>query len=393
LYTSFTGKSLICGLAKPIILNMNTFILWDQSAELFSWGSFTLRWDGVLLLVAFLVGKQMLTYFYKTENKSRKDADVLVTYLVIAAFISSRLGHALFYQPELWKRPLSIFLPFEFKPFQLVGMSGFSSIGAVIGILVAIWLYSRKKKDGQNFLQTLDRVSIISLWIAALILVGSFLNSKIEGKPTSSFVGTVFTNPIAKGILELPCCIMRNPGGKNPLTKVVALKDNKQPSETNTGFKSIVFYLFIKPGTTQRVVEEFLQGDVKTYLYEMSQFVVEPGTKPLQYTIFNEPNGDIEVRVATIGIARHPVQLYESISTLFLLAVLFWYWNKHKLNLHQGTIAGICLITFWALRFMFEFLKQDQASFLIGLGINKSQILCIPLIMIGAAILFVSRKE
>lgn len=369
------------------------YILWDKSAELFSWGSFTLRWDGVLLLLAFLVGKQVLTYIYKTENKPSKDADVLVTYLVIAVFLSSRVGHALFYQPELWKKPLSIFLPFEFKPFQLVGMSGFSSVGAVIGILLATWLYSRKKKVGQNFLQTLDRVSILSVWIAALILVGSFLNSKTEGKPTNSFVGAVFTNPIAKGILELPCCIMRNPGGKNSLTKVVALKGNKQPSEPNTGFTSIAFYLFFKPGTTQRVVEEFLQGDVKTYLYDMPQLVYEPGTKPLTYTIFNEPNGDIEVRVATIGIARHPVQLYESISSLILLAVLFWYWIKHKLNLQAGTIAGLCMVTFWTLRFMFEFFKQDQVSFISDFGINKTQILCIPLILIGVGILIVSKRE
>lgn len=378
---------------KPISVSMNSFILWDKSAELFSLGSFTLRWDGVLLLLAFLVGKQMFTYIYKTENKTSKDADVLITYLVIAVFFGSRLGHALFYQPELWKKPLSIFLPFEFKPFQLVGMTGFSSAGAAIGVLLATWLYSRKKKAGQNFLQTLDRVSILSLWIAALILVGSFLNSKIEGKPTNSFVGTVFTNPIAKGILELPCCIMRNPGGKNSLTKVVAVTDKNQISEPNTGYTSIAFYLFFKSGTTQRVVEEFLQGDVKTYLYDRSELVYESGTKPLTYTIFNEPNGDIEARVVTIGIARHPVQLYEAVFTFLLLLIVIWSWYKHKLNLQAGIIAGVCMILFWVFRFMFEFLKQDQASFISGIGINKSQVVCIPLILIGFVILFISKRE
>ena len=34
---------------------MNSYILWDKNAELFSWGSFTLRWDGLLLLLAFIV--------------------------------------------------------------------------------------------------------------------------------------------------------------------------------------------------------------------------------------------------------------------------------------------------------------------------------------------------
>jgi len=378
---------------KPISVSMNIFILWDKSAELFSLGSFTLRWDGVLLLLAFLVGKQMFTYLYKKENKTSKDADVLITYLVIAVFFGSRLGHALFYQPDLWKKPLSIFLPFEFKPFQLVGMTGFSSAGAVIGVLLVTWLYSRKKKAGQNFLQTLDRVSLLSLWVAALILVGSFLNSKIEGKPTNSFVGTVFTNPIAKGILELPCCIMRNPGGKNSLTKVVAVTDKNQVSEPNTGYTSIAFYLFFKSGTTQRVVEEFLQGDVKAYLYDRKELVYEPGTKPLKYTIFNEPNGDIEARVVTVGIARHPVQLYEAVFSFLLLLIVIWFWYKYKLNLQAGIIAGVCMVLFWVSRLMFEFLKQDQASFISGIGINKSQVVCIPLILIGFVILFISKRE
>ena len=373
---------------------MNSYILWDKTAELFSWGSLTLRWDGLMLLLAFIVGKQMFAYIYKKENKPTKDVDLLITYLVIAVFICSRLGHVIFYQPELWHKPVSIFLPVEFKPtIHITGMTGFSSFGGVIGILIAIWFYSRKKKEGQHFLQLLDRVSILSLWIAALILVGSFLNSEIKGKPTNSSLGTLFINPVTKGILQLPCCIMRNPGGKNPLNKVVALNDKKQPSEINTGYKSVALYLFFKSGTTQRVVDEFMQGDVKAYLYNMSKLIYEPGTKPLNYTIFTEPNGDFEARVGTIGVTRYPVQLFESFSSLLLLGILFWYWNKHKLNLSAGRIAGLSMIMFWSFRFMYEFLKEDQSSFIVGLGINKGQVLCVPLILIGVVILFISKRR
>jgi prolipoprotein diacylglyceryltransferase len=373
---------------------MNSYILWDKNAELFSWGSFTLRWDGLMLLLAFLVGKQLLAYIYKKENKPVKDVDLLITYLVIAVFIFSRLGHVIFYQPELWHKPLAIFLPIEFKPtLHITGMTGFSSFGGVVGILIAIWFYVQKKKEGQHFLQLLDRVSILSVWIAALILLGSFLNSEIKGKPTNSSIGTIFINPVTKGILQLPCCIMRNPGGKNPLNKVIALNDKKQASEINTGYKSVALYLFFKAGTTQRVVDEFMQGDVKSYLYNMSKLIYEPGTKPLNYTIFTEPNGDFEARVGTIGIARYPVQLFESLSSLLLFALLFWYWNKHKLNLSAGRIAGFCMIMFWGIRFMYEFLKEDQSFFISGLGINKGQTLCIPLILIGVVILFVSKRR
>ena len=134
-------------------------------------------------------------------------------------------------------------------------------------------------------------------------------------------------------------------------------------------------------------------GDVKTYLYDRSQVVYESGEEPLHYAIFNEPNGDFEVRVRTIGIARHPVQLFEAITSLLLFVLLFWYWNKHKLYLSAGRIAGLCMLMFWGFRFMYEFIKEDQSSFIVGMGINKGQTLCIPLILIGAVILFISKKK
>ena len=370
------------------------YILWDKSADIFSWNQFTLRWDGLLLIVAFIVGKSILTYIYKKEGKPKTNVDILITYLVVAVFIGARLGHVIFYQPQLWAKPLGIFLPLDFKPsLHLTSLVGFSSHGAVVGILVALWLYSRKKKETHYFLYVLDRVSILTVLIAAFILPGSFLNSEVKGKPTNTAFGTVFTKPITKGILQLPCCIMRNPGGKNPLNKVIATKENKEPARTENGHHSVALYLFFKSGTVGKVVDEFMVGDVKTYLYDKSQLVYESGEEPLHYAIFNEPNGDFEVRVRTIGIARHPVQLYESFSSLLLFAFLFWYWYTDKSTLSSGRLFGVSMIVFWSIRFMFEFLKNDQSSFMVGLGINKGQTLCMPLILIGVVTLFVSQRR
>ncbi|HMI64401.1 MAG TPA: prolipoprotein diacylglyceryl transferase family protein, partial [Cyclobacteriaceae bacterium] len=230
----------------------------------------------------------------------------------------------------------------------------------------------------------------------------------IEGKPTGSATGTVLIKPVTEGMLQVPCCIMRNPGGKNPLTQVIARKDKDiakkdftaeaQSREggvegTEKGHHSIVLYLFFKPGTPQKIVEEFQIGDVKTYLYDMSQVVYEPGTEPLHYTIFQEPNGDFEARVRTTGVARYPVQLFESATSLLLFAFLFWYWNQHKLNLPSGRISGFCMTLFWSLRFVYEFLKEDQVSFIKGIGLNKAQFLCIPLILFGITLLVFSYRK
>src|SRR6266850_5467282 len=193
---------------------MISYILWDQSAKLFSWGQLTFRWNGFLLILAFIIGRQILVYIHTKESKPAKDVDILATYLIIASFLGARLGHVIFYQPLLWSRPLAIFFPFEFKPaFHFTGMTGFSIHGAALGILCAIWLYGGKKKPGQRFPEVLDRISIVAAWIAVPLLIGSYLNSEIEGKPTDSAAGTVLINPVTSGLLQLPCCMMRIPGG------------------------------------------------------------------------------------------------------------------------------------------------------------------------------------
>ena len=369
------------------------YILWDQSGELFSWGQFTMRWSGLLLVIAFIVGRQVLVYIYKKEGKLVKDADLLIVYLVIAVTLGARLGHVIFYQPQLWSKPLTVFLPFSFKPsFHFIGMTGFSSHGAALGILFGVWLYCLRNKPRQSYLHVLDRISMLAVWIAIPFLIGSFLNSEVEGVPTNSAVGAVMIQPVTLGINKLPCCIMRNPGGENPLTQVIA-KKNKDVAKREDGHHSIALYLFFKAGIPTEVVDEFMLGDVKTYLFDMSQLIYEPGTLPLHYAVFKEPTGDFEVRVRTIGVARYPVQLFEAVSYLILFMFLFWYWYKYKLTLPSGRIFGFSMIVFWGLRFGYEFLKENKVSFVKDLGLNKAQILSIPMVMIGIAVLVLSHRK
>ena len=372
---------------------MFSYILWNANPELFSFGQFTLRWNGLLLILAFLISRQILIYIYKKEGKPSRDVEILATYLIIASVLGARLGHVIFYRPDLWSKPLAIFFPFEFKPaFHFVGMTGFSSHGAALGILLGVWVYSRRKKPGQNYLPVLDRISILVAFTCIPILIGSFLNSEIPGKPTNSASGTVITSPVTKGLMNLPCCIMRNPNGKNPLDLVSARKDNR-PTTGVVGHQSIILYLFFKQGTTRETVDEFIIGDVKTYLYDISDFVYEPGTEPIHFTNFQEISGEFVVRIQTIGIARYPVQLFESLSCFILFLFLFWYWYKHKTNLPSGRIFGLFMTLFWSLRFASEYLNEYHLSVAKGIGLSREQILCTPMIMIGIGALILSYRK
>src|SRR5258706_7627037 len=138
---------------------MLEFIIWNGSPDIFSYGQFALRWYGLLFALGFLLSQQVLYYIFRQEGKPEKDVDTLTIYLIVATILGARLGHVIFYQPEIiWESPLSVFLPFEFSPFKFTGFQGLASHGGAVAIIIALWLYPRKKKPGQNYFQNLDRI-------------------------------------------------------------------------------------------------------------------------------------------------------------------------------------------------------------------------------------------
>jgi phosphatidylglycerol---prolipoprotein diacylglyceryl transferase len=365
---------------------MISYIIWNGSPEIFSFGSFSLRWYGLLFALGFLLSQQILYYIYQKEGKPQKDVDTLTIYMVVATILGARLGHVIFYQPELfWTDPLSIILPFEFSPFKFTGLQGLASHGGAFGILFALWLYSRKKKPGQNYMQVLDRIVILVALTGALIRLGNFFNSEIIGKPSDNPLSVVFVNRITEGLLDYRVA-------SNPAESIVVEKNPDLPAGAN-GRVPINIFIFFKPGTDEGAASTFLNGDVKYFMNYYKDFVDEPGIEPLKYQLIRETSGTLAARVSTFGIARHPAQLYESISCVILFIVLFLMWRKHKENLPQGRIFGVFMIVLWSLRFAYEFLKENQVAFEDQLPLNMGQILSIPLILAGVLILIWSYKN
>ena len=93
------------------------------------------------------------------------------------------------------------------------------------------------------------------------------------------------------------------------------------------------------------------------------------------------------------GLPHHPTQIYEALSYLLLGLVLLWMYRKRLSRLKTGTIFGIFLIALFGIRFMIEFIKQDQVAFEEGMALNMGQWLSIPFIIAGIVILAVSLKR
>lgn len=356
---------------------MLSYLIWNGSPEIFSLGPFTLRWYGLLFALGFLVSQQILYYIHRQEGKPEKDVDTLTIYMIVATIIGARMGHVIFYQPELfWQNPLSIILPFEFSPFRFTGFQGLASHGGAFGILFALWIYSRKKKPGQNYLQVLDRIVILVALTGCMIRLGNFFNSEILGKPSDNPLSIVFFNRVSETLNK-----------ESSEVAFYKIKKAEAAAEMPNGRVPLDLILSFKPGVTSQAVDNFIEGEFKTYLTQMDEYVDQPMTGRMTYQVTEASDKTLGARVRLIGISRHPAQLYESISCLLLFAFLFWYWSRYKINLPEGRIFGMFMVILWGLRFAYEFLKINQESFEEKLPINMGQILSIPLVLVGIYIL------
>jgi phosphatidylglycerol:prolipoprotein diacylglycerol transferase len=367
-----------------------SYIIWNGNPEIFSVGSFALRWYGLFFALGFLISQQILYYMFRKEGKPEKDVDTLTIYMIVATIIGARLGHVLFYQPEIiWQEPLSVFLPFEFSPFKFTGLQGLASHGGAIGILFALWLYSRKRKPGQNYFQILDRIVILVALTGALIRMGNYFNSEIIGTPTDKPWGIVFTGRLTESLKENDRI-----DPDHIVDDIAYVRNDSLPAGEN-GRKPLTIYIFFKPQANEGQVDDLVNNRVLPLLTgRLYEYFDETPQLRLNYKIA-KPNAEgFVAKINTVGIARHPGQLYEAISCVILFLVLFAIWNRNREKLVTGRIFGIFLVWCFGMRIMIEFLKENQEAFEDKLPINMGQILSIPLVVAGIIILiYTSRKK
>lgn len=87
-------------------------------------------------------------------------------------------------------------------------------------------------------------------------------------------------------------------------------------------------------------------------------------------------------------IPRHPAQLYEALCYFCIFLFLsFLFWRTDSKN-HPGRIWGTALAISFSVRFLLEFLKENQVDFEQELILNMGQILSVPFISLGLFLIF-----
>lgn len=165
------------------------YIDWNVRPQIFHLDSlgFELRWYSLLFALGFLVGYYMLSWVFKREKVDIALLDKLTFYVILATILGARLGHCIFYEPEVYlKAPLKMLLPFEGtlgKDFHFTGFQGLASHGGALGLFLGLWMYSRKFK--LPYIWVLDRIAIVTAFAASCIRFGNLFNSEIYGHQTS----------------------------------------------------------------------------------------------------------------------------------------------------------------------------------------------------------------
>jgi prolipoprotein diacylglyceryl transferase len=121
---------------------------------------------------------------FRKEKRTENDLNDLIWYMILGTVLGARLGHCLFYNPVYYlSHPLEILM---------VWKGGLASHGAAIGILTALYLFVKKKKE-YSYLWLMDRIVITVALGGFFIRMGNLFNSEILGKQTDVPWAFVFT--------------------------------------------------------------------------------------------------------------------------------------------------------------------------------------------------------
>lgn len=151
------------------------YIYWNVRPEIVQLGPLVVRWYGLFFALLFAIGYAIARWQFRAEHKDEKQLDTLLVYVVIGTIVGARLGHCLLYEPDYYLRhPVEILK---------VWKGGLASHGGAVGVIFAVWLFSRRRPDF-SFLWLLDRIVVPTALGACLIRVGNLFNSEILGEPT-----------------------------------------------------------------------------------------------------------------------------------------------------------------------------------------------------------------
>jgi prolipoprotein diacylglyceryl transferase len=170
------------------------YIYWNPDPEIVNIFGISIRYYGLLFVGGLILCIYILGWIYKRENIPSEHLRKLSIFGMIGIIAGARLGHCLFYEPSYYlSHPLEMILPITFPPgggVKFIGYQGLASHGGALGLLIALYFYSRKTKH--SMIDTIDLIAVVAALACGFIRLGNFMNSEIIGIPTTKPWGVIF---------------------------------------------------------------------------------------------------------------------------------------------------------------------------------------------------------
>lgn len=91
-------------------------------------------------------------------------------------------------------------------------------------------------------------------------------------------------------------------------------------------------------------------------------------------------------------VPKHPTQLYEALSYFLIFLTCLFVYGKKNGSLHNGRLFGFWLVALFGVRFLIEFIKEEQVDFERGMALDMGQWLSIPLVLMGVVLVILSYR-
>lgn len=153
-------------------------------------GPFAIRWYALAYVAGILLGWRYAISLLKTARlwvfrgpaATTEQIDDLILWITLGIIVGGRMGHVLFYTPDLiWTDPPEILK---------VWNGGMSFHGGALGVLIAMILFARR-----NSLDLLRLADVVAAVVPIGLLFGriaNFINGELWGRPTTLPWGVVF---------------------------------------------------------------------------------------------------------------------------------------------------------------------------------------------------------
>lgn len=170
-------------------MNTLAYITWNPDIVAFRLGVFSMRWYALCWLLGLIMAYFIVRRLYRQQKIKDELFDPLFLYCFVGILVGARLGHCLFYEPQYflssWQHVVEMVLPIRFLAdgtMKFTGYAGLASHGGTLGLMLALWLYTRRTKVG--IWTVLDNIAIATPITACFIRLGNLMNSEIIGKAT-----------------------------------------------------------------------------------------------------------------------------------------------------------------------------------------------------------------